>query len=282
MSTMTTPAGMAVEVRGLTGRDGRYLTNEKLVRDNDVEDYILRGCCPSLVDPGFYTFEDAGIDWGRVLVGDRVFLLIAIREETYPGEPYVMKLTCPAKMCRAKFEWQIDIAKLLKEKVKPLSPEDRELLKKGEPAEVTVPGLGNRVRFRPKTGADVKRFMAYEQSRQNWSAKKKERINKLVDNLLFHGIEIEGIDKKAPSEKKLDFLEGLGFREINLLRQEIEKHDCGVDTTIGVECPQCGVEWEINLPFGRDFFVPEISASSPKRETEKDETDDEDDASAAQ
>jgi len=265
------PSGMVVDLRGLTARDGRYLSNEALVRDNEVEDHILRNCCPTLLDPGPYPFQGA-IDWDRVLVGDGVYLFLAVRDATFPGDPHEIKLTCPQKFCREKFVWQIDIHEFLQKKVKPLSAADAEAIKAGTPIRVQVPNVAPTFLFSPRTRGDLKQFFAYEKQQKSWSAKKKEQINQVVDNLTFWRLGIEGLDIKKPRARQ-DFLEDLGFREIHALREALDVHDCGVDTSIDVACPHCEHEWEIQLPFDRSFFLPtRKKPETPKEEKENTET----------
>jgi len=37
---------------------------------------------------------------------------------------------------------------------------------------------------------------------------------------------------------------------------ELDRVDCGVDTNIEIECPECFSIQEVDLPFERSFFMP--------------------------
>jgi hypothetical protein len=276
------PSGLALTIRGLTGKDGRYLSNEKLVRDEEIEDYVFSHTLVEVVDEGPYSFEGKAVDWGKVLIGDRTHLALAIREATYPDEPYVVPLRCVNKMCRKPFEWEVDIARMLRDRTQHLSDAARETLKgdgrfefefpstvpprpKDLPKEVAGP-RGRLAYFKLKTGADAKRYNALrEHMKSSASKKRREEQNDLVDGFLFFGMEIAGIEKKD-REGRQAFLEGLPMRDINALRNTIDATDCGVDTTIEVECPSCEVGWEIELPFGRELFAPSDPNRRAKRE----------------
>ena len=65
-------------------------------------------------------------------------------------------------------------------------------------------------------------------------------------------IEIDGVDAKA----KRQFLEDLTMRDADFLVDEFDRVDCGVDTTIEIECPECFQTQEVELPFDKGFFLP--------------------------
>lgn len=52
------------------------------------------------------------------------------------------------------------------------------------------------------------------------------------------------------------FLEDLSMRDADFLVDEFDRVDCGVDTAIEVECPECFTLQEVELPFDRGFFLP--------------------------
>ncbi len=65
-------------------------------------------------------------------------------------------------------------------------------------------------------------------------------------------LEIDGVDVKA----KRQFLEDLTMRDADFLVDEFDRVDCGVDTTIEIECPECFQTQEVELPFDKGFFLP--------------------------
>ena len=259
MSAITLPSGLVGEVRGLTGRDGRYLTNEQLVRDNEIEDYIFAHCWTATLDDGPYAFKGQPPEWSRVLVGDRFYMLIAVREETYPGKEYAMKLQCTRMACKKRFEWDISLAKLLAEKTKRLSPEDRQVFLDGNRFAGIIPGTTTPFVFKLKTGADAKRTQLLMTNKKTGPKKQQERQNMIVDALASYIVEIDGVLKKT--DAVFDYLEDLSLASLDALMPYIQAHDCGVETDIEVDCPYCGGAMAISLPFDRGFFLPSSSAA---------------------
>jgi hypothetical protein len=268
MSTHTLPSGLVCEVRGLAGRDGRILADEKKVRDQEVEDYVLDGAV-KVLDPGPYKPTAAGgVDWNGVLVGDRSVALVAVRHATYPDDPYHIPMKCPTNLCREKFTWDVDVGKLLEMKVQDLALADRETFKGGNVFTDVIPGTSIPFAFQLLTGGMAKRAIEFKKAKRTGPRKMQDRQNELVDQLTPFIREIGGVKMKW--DAIFDALEDLPLGPLDRLMPLIQSHDCGIDTTVEVECPGCKDTWEIQLPFVRAFFLPATSAMRRRtRETEK-------------
>lgn len=70
--------------------------------------------------------------------------------------------------------------------------------------------------------------------------------------LAYRVLDIDGVEPKA----KRQFLEELPMRDADFLVDEFDRVNCGVDTTIEIECPECFSTQEVDLPFDRAFFLP--------------------------
>ncbi|SDY40876.1 hypothetical protein SAMN05444383_1851, partial [Myxococcus xanthus] len=55
-------------------------------------------------------------------------------------------------------------------------------------------------------------------------------------------------------------------RDADFLVDEFDAVDCGVDTTLEVECAQCFMRQEVELPFDRGFFLPGTQRTARRRE----------------
>lgn len=109
--------------------------------------------------------------------------------------------------------------------------------------ETTLPDAGKRVRFRLLTGDDARRLPALQRSAPD----------KLLSAVLaYRVLDIDGVEPKA----KRQFLEELSMRDADFLVDEFDRVNCGVDTTIEIECPECFSTQEVDLPFDRAFFLP--------------------------
>jgi hypothetical protein len=56
------------------------------------------------------------------------------------------------------------------------------------------------------------------------------------------------------------------MRDADLLLDEFDRVDCGVDTTVEIECPECFVTQEVDLPFDRTFFMPAKERTTRRRD----------------
>jgi len=218
-------------------REERVLADRKLAKSGNQLDELLTACWEETVDPGPYDFGNKPINWGAVLQGDRFFVLLNIRALTY-GPGYAFAISC--RNCRARIEWEVDLTKL---PVRPLSPESRTAFIAGNRFDTTLPNTGKRVTFKLFTGDDERKLPALQRASPDLL---------LSAVLAYRVIEIDGVDAKD----KRAFLEDLTLRDADFLVDEFDRVDCGVDTTIDVECPECRETQEVDLPFDSAFFLP--------------------------
>lgn len=236
---ITCPSGLSGRVRGMKVREERVLADRKLAKSGGQLDELLGSCWEETTDPGPYSFPDRPIDWGAVLQGDRFFTLLMIRALTY-GPGYAFGISCRKDACRARIEWEVDLTKL---PVRALSPESRAAFVAGNRFETTLPDAGKRVAFKLLTGDDERKLPALQRSAP-------DRLLSAV--LAYRVLDIAGVDAK----EKRQFIEDLTLRDADFLVDEFDRVDCGVDTTIEVECPECRETQEVELPFDSAFFLP--------------------------
>ena len=106
------PSGLAGEIRGLKGKEGKLLSDRTAARAGALFEKILAGCWLTTSDPGIYDLPEGGtVDWSRVLVADRFFTLLQIRAQTF-GNDYAFSVQCQGPACRERFEWSLDLQEL--------------------------------------------------------------------------------------------------------------------------------------------------------------------------
>ncbi len=218
-------------------REERILADRKLARSGGQLEELLGSCWEVTVEAGPYSFGDKSIDWSAVLQGDRFFALLMIRALTY-GPQYAFGVSC--RSCRARIEWEIDLTKL---PVRQLSAESRASFIAGNRFETTLPDAGKRVWFKLLTGDDERKLPSLQRAAP-------DRL--LSSVLTYRVLEVEGVDPKD----KRNFLDDLTLRDADFLVDEFDRVDCGVDTTIEVECPECREVQDVDLPFDSAFFLP--------------------------
>lgn len=269
------PSGLTGKIRGLTGKDGRFLSDAALQKSGMMVDHILANCWEETLDPGFYQLDSKGnLPWGKVLIGDRMYVLIQIRIAGRGESTYDFKHQCENPQCRESFDWEIDLEELpvqmLSEQVRarfaaghfelecvvPGTEERRLLTEDGKglallkPKREIVPGTGKKATFRLQTGADEAVLMKLAQGKRK---NKKpsgatEEENALTDMVRLRTLAIEG----APDLNS--FFDDMPLDSIARMLDRYDEQDCGVDTTIEIQCPACERLQEKNLPFGGDFF----------------------------
>ncbi len=237
MDILRCPSGLSGRVRGMKVREERVLADRALAKSGGQLDELLRSCWSETVDAGPYTFGSKPVDWGEVLQGDRFFALLMIRAITY-GPQYAFGVSCRA--CRAHIDWEVDLTKL---PVRPLTSESRAAFSDGNRFETRLPDAGTRVWFKLLTGDDERKLPGLQRAAP-------DRL--LSSVLAYRVLEVEGVD---PKDKRA-FLEDLTLRDADFLVDEFDRVDCGVDTTIEVECPECREVQDVDLPFDSAFFLP--------------------------
>jgi hypothetical protein len=241
------PSGLAGEVRGLTGREGKLLGDRALARSGGTIDKMLQSCWLETTDPSVYELADgANPDWSKVLVGDRFFALVQIRRASF-GDDYAFSVQCQGAGCRERFEWELDLGEL---RVRALSEEARAAFKSWNRFETALPRGGRKVWFRLLTGAEEARAaMLRRQGRENL----------LLEAVALRVVEIEGVADKD----RRRFLEDVELGDLAALLDAFEEVDGGVETSIEVECPSCGGVQDVDLPFERGFFFPRARKAKP-------------------
>lgn len=237
MTELRCPSGLLGKIRGMKVREERVLSDRKLAKAGSQLEELLGGCWVSTVEPGPYDFAAKLIDWGSVLQGDRFFALLNIRALTY-GPDYGFAVSC--RNCRTRIEWEVDLTRL---PVRQLTPESRAAFMANNRFETTLPDAGKRVWFKLLTGDDERKLPALQRAAP-------DRL--LSSVLAYRLLEVEGVD---PKDKRA-FLEDLTLRDADFLVDEFDRVDCGVDTTIEVECPECREVQDVELPFDSAFFLP--------------------------
>ena len=245
---ITCPTGLTGSIRGLKVREERFLADRKLAKSGSVVDELLRACWEETHDAGPYDFGGKTIDWDKVLQGDRFFALLEIRALTY-GSEYAFSVTCSEPGCRARIDWELDLRQL---PVRAFSEASRAAFLDGNRFETKLPDAGRRAWFRLLTGADERKLPAIKRNAG-------ERM--LSAMLAFRCIEVEGVEDKD----KRRFLEDISMRDADFLLDEFDRVDCGVETTLEVECPECFARQHVQLPFDQSFFLPGKARTARRR-----------------
>ena len=240
------PSGLAGEIRGLKGKEGKLLSDRSAARAGATFEKILAGCWLGTTDPGVYDVPAIGpLDWSKVLVADRFYTLLRIRALTF-GEEYAFAVQCANAACRDRFEWALDLTQL---PVTPLSDTARATFRAGNRFETRLPRDGRKVWFRLLTGADEVRAS---------SVLKTGRDGMLMTALALRILEIEDV----PDHEKRKFLDEMEMADATALLDQFDEADGGVETGLEIECPACLGVQDVQLPFERGFFLPTLATKT--------------------
>jgi hypothetical protein len=246
MSEVILPSGMTGSVRKLTVKESKLFSDRAKAKDGSLFTSILKACWNSTSDWGPYTPLDSGSpNWLDVLTGDRFYAVLKVRCASF-GSDYSFRVQCSDPTCRSPYDWSLNLDEL---EVKHLSEDSKAQFLSGNRFEVALPEDGRRVYFHLMTGADEER-----------AAKmfKNSTGDPLFKALQFRITEIEDVEDK----NRRKFIEEMSMSDAVALLQMMDDVDCGVETNIQVECPECYAVEDIRLPLNQEFFFPKLKTSS--------------------
>lgn len=230
------PSGLSGQIKGIPGKIMRTLGDKQAMRSGVLLDKILGECWLETHDPGPYALKNEKPDWSQVLMGDRMYILLQIRARTF-GPKYVFKVQCPNDRCRIRFDYDLDLHEL---PIKALSDEDKEAFSNGNRLMGELPD-GKKFIFKLLIGADEVKA-AKASSNPNPLGVLKSRIYEIEDLTASQ-------QNSYFDEGDLSLMYGAGL--------EMDAHDCGVETGITIDCPDCREVIEMEIPFGRGFLSPQ-------------------------
>lgn len=239
-SSIVLPSGLAGEIRGLKVHEANLLANAAEQRRGSALDSVYSSVWLATTDAGPYALDAAGkLAWPKVLVCDRFVLMLKVRAKTY-GPEYAFKVRCTAPACGERFEWELSLDDL---PLKPLPELAVEAFKNGNRLAATFPSTGRAFWYRLQDGDGEKK--AEQLMKQN-------RARQLTAALASRIIEVEGVH----ANDKLKFLDDLDLDDAAEVLALLDETDGGVESSIDVVCPACGDTQEMQLPFGKEFWMP--------------------------
>ena len=215
------PSGKEVEIRKMKLSDEDIMTDSTLGKDKTVIDAFLEAITGLPQE-----------DLEEMIIGDRTYLVIRARAFS-KGEYFYPKVTCPG--CSKRFEASINLEKL---KITEL---DEKLVGSDRRFQITLPVCGEVLNARLLTGKEEKQMREI----------KKDHPEMLMSYLMMIRTEsIEGM-----KFKNIKWFRDLDVEDVDYFKDEYERHDCGVDTSVEMECPHCPAVFDMEVPFDANFFL---------------------------
>jgi rRNA maturation protein Nop10 len=220
--SVTLPSGHWVELRGMKTQEMDILANKKQMRDGEGINDIAKNCIMS---------HSEGFDYDAALQGDRYLIIIAIRRITYKG-PYTFEIPeCPE--CGDKHEFHVNLKDL------PITMLNNRPTKD---IEFTLPVCGRKVKYHLPTGLDEAELM---------KVRKQYPDNIITLSLMVNTDWVEGM-----GFKDIEFFKNLDAEDVLAYQEDLNAHNCGVETTLSLKCPVERETFETELPITKDFFLP--------------------------
>lgn len=222
-----------IEIREMTGAEEDILAS-KNTKAADKMHMIMSRCVTRMEDESDPAKIAHMVE--SLPVGDRLFLLMAIRQVTL-GDEYFFRAKCPNDQCAKESVYGVLLSELeVKQSPDPMKRIFDTILPKSQ-----IP-----VRFRLLTGRDEATIGTKAGSADALSLAMLIRIE------LFNG--------KPPT---LGDIKGIGLKDRQFMRSMFDGVDGGIDTETEMTCSHCGTEFKKDVDVAQSgfFFPQEISQS---------------------
>lgn len=243
------PSGLSGTIRRLRIRELDILASNKQQKKGTSITSLMTSVWSDTTDLGVYqapfcefrkdSNDQPIIDWNRVLLGDRTFVLLQLRRLSL-GKDFYFKTPCRVASCRRQIAWNVDL-----DDIKVTVPSDEALgqLAKGENEFYrTLPFDETKVAFRLLNGAD-----------ESSVAKRPiDEDKQLSSSILLRLTHVEG-SSQSPKARRT-FVEDMDADDAEWLQEQWEEADVHIETRIEIECDHCHTIRRIELPFDADFF----------------------------
>ena len=222
-----------IEIRFMTAKDEDILSSQTLLKKGVALERFLQN-----------VIVNKKIDAKKLLVADRNAILIAARISGY-GNIYDTKVGCPS--CGTTSEQQFDLSDSTI-----VYSETTDEIQKTENGTfmITMPYSKFKVEFKLLVGEDE----IYISNSNTNKRKKKVLETMLSDQYKRMIVSIEGHQDRSVVNRYVEAMPTVDSRHLKKC-YEIATPD--IKITQEFNCPSCGHEQEMEVPFGADFFWPD-------------------------
>ncbi len=233
------PGNGILHIRPMTGNEEQILTTPRYVKKNQTLNMIFKECIGEQINPDMLLSED------------RTYLLIYLRGISY-SPFYDVEIKCPE--CTKTFQHQIHLGGLDVD----YCPEDF------GPDDLfdTLPNSGLNIRYRLSTGRDETSVQEQKDQRiKQWGADVADDTTLFRSSMLID--EVDGITNKLMIQQ---IVSRLPIGDMAYLRELLNEPPFGVNTKVGVICPHCAHEFQVDMPMELGFFFPKPILQKRKKQ----------------
>lgn len=223
----------SIEIKYMTARDEDTLSNQSLLRKGIALERVLENI-----------IIDAQISPSSLLVCDRNAILIQARATAY-GRGYDAVVTCPK--CTTKNDMVFDLMKPKIEGGWTADMKDVQYIGNGL-YQTTMPGTKFTIQFRLANGEDENRIMEMAVQGKSVDYGAVEQYKKMI----------KSVENYSEEEVINSYVENMIVADAAHLKDCLKKCTTNIRVTENLICKQCSNEQEVDVPFGTDFFWPNL------------------------
>jgi hypothetical protein len=260
-----------VRVRAMGQTAEKILATQRLAQSGQSIYYLFRECCK---------FAE-GFDPVNLLLGDRVFLLYFLRGITH-GNIYEFAFTCPNSECESITTHKYDLNELAGTIVWANEGMGNEPFKVHLPYMSEATGRDVWVSVRFLRAYDATDILARRKVKSTASVKpggvrtnkkgrptrhgssqaaKNKKQNQQLDDSITDNLEKVIVNVMGSNDpfKIRQLVAKLHAKDTATIREWLRNNTPGIDNTVLVGCPECGMEHTVELPITESFFRPSNS-----------------------
>jgi len=258
-----------VMVRPMGQMAEKVLATQRLAQSGQSMDLLFQECVKFPI----------GFDSGDLLLGDRVFLLYYLRGITH-GNMYEFAITCPSPNCGdgggSVSTHTYDLNELARTVTWANPANGVEPFKVQLPYLSKVTGRDVSVGVRFLRGVDASDILARKKARKKMLAKPggvktrgvktrgvtdtrhQAQNNQSLDESVTENLNKMIVDVMGVTDhfKIRAFVEKMHAQDTAAVREWLRNNTPGIDNTVTVTCPECELEFTVELPITESFFRP--------------------------
>jgi hypothetical protein len=245
----------------------KILSTQRLAASGQSIDYLFRQCCQ--FPPGFDALD--------LLLCDMIFMLYFIRGITH-GELYEFAITCPNANCETVSTHTYNLNEL----ASTINWAKPELGR--EPFKVVLPYLSKATKREVWVGvrflraSDANAILSQRKARKKLTARpgggvktrgrpgsadprEQAQQNQQLDDTISQNMEkiIVNVMGIGDLFQVRQFISKMHAQDTAAVREWLRDNTPGIDNTVTVTCPDCGMDFTVELPITESFFRPSKS-----------------------
>ena len=225
-----------IEIRYMTAKDEDILSSQTLLKKGIAIERFMQNI-----------IVDKKIKTTQLLVGDRNAIIIAARRSGY-GSNYETKVMCPA--CGEQDLCSFDLD----------NPEIRETSIDDEEYNISPTNNGTFIVKAPLTSYSVElRLLTGKEEVELATKMRNRQKKKLADAMISDQLRMMIVSVEGHKDRQVinAYVNNITTQDSRYLRLALKAITPDVKVAENFECPSCGNQQELEVPFGADFFWPD-------------------------